>query len=536
MSEPVPRVNAASIQSAAAWPRVGLLILVAALFGAGIWMQSRVYLNHDVAWIVHSARWLLAGRRLGSDIIDVNPPLIWYFSLPAAALAQAGLLAEPAALRLWVWLVCGAALWLAHRLLAPLRDGGRALEAGAIMVGAAYAMTILAAAAFAQRDYLAFVLGLPYCLLLAWRLEARSACPRALAGLAGLLGAVGFGLKPWFLAVPLLLEGLRMAEQRTLRGALRPETLALGIGLLTYLAVALLTAPDYFRVALPLARATYWAYDSLLPLHVSGMAALEPAAYGLVLCALALSLTRHARVLLAAIGGFTLSYLGQHKGFAYHAYPALATSTVFFLQSVAHAVHQLRTRVQHARAGLKGALMVCLALLAAERCWMWSLPARQWLASYDIDEGYSGQLRRELVDTVNHYAPRGTYVYAFSTHPFPAFPTMSYTQAEWGSAFAAQFTIPAYVRRNRPAQVDARAVEQAVLLQRRYVLAEFRRYQPRVVLVETARYGRLGLRAPFDDIAFYCQDPAFAQLWREYRAVTRIGTEMVYVRTPLAAP
>jgi hypothetical protein len=531
MIEGLPPANVSARARAALAYRIGVLALVTLMFGIGIWMQSRVYLNHDVAWITHSARWLLEGRRFGSGIVDVNPPLVWYFTLPAAALAKAGVLSEPSALRLWVWLVCGGSLLLAHRLLAPLRTDGRQLEAAAIILGAAYAMTIVSAGAFGQRDFLAFVLGLPWCLLVAWRIDAPLACPRPTAVLTGVLAAIAFGLKPWLLAVPLLLESLRAAEQRSLKGLLRPETLALGLGLVAYVALVAALAPDYLRVSLPLARATYWAYDESLSPWVYGKPALEPALYGLLLCALTLTLTRHARVLLAAIVGFGVSHWAQGKGFAYHAFPALATATVFFAYAVARMLHLMQARARTARPALRLALVACLALLVAERGWTWSLPARQWLAAYDTADGYVGQMHRALVDVVNRYAPRGSYVYAFSSHPFPAFPTMSYAQAEWGSAFPAQFAIPAYVRRHKPPGVELAAIERAVDLQRRYVLDEFRRYRPRVVLVQSWR-GRLGMRGPFDDVAFYSEDPQFALIWRSYREAGLVDSVTIYVREP----
>jgi hypothetical protein len=191
----------------------------------------------------------------------------------------------------------------------------------------------------------------------------------------------------------------------------------------------------------------------------------------------------------------------------------------------------LLTRAHAARASLRLALAACVGLLAADCGWAWSLPARHWLAAYDTVNGEIGQTRRMLVAAVNQYAPRGSYVYAFSSHPYPAFPTMSYTQAEWGSAFPAQFAIPAYVRRRRPATVDPAAVERAMTLQRQYVLDEFQRYQPRVVLVETRQF-RLGMRGPFDDIAFYSQEPAFARIWRGYREAGMVGSVRIYVREP----
>src|SRR5574338_665164 len=54
----------------------------------GLWIQLRVYPNHDVAWVLWGAREMMHGARYGVDIIEPNPPLAWYLSMPTTALAE----------------------------------------------------------------------------------------------------------------------------------------------------------------------------------------------------------------------------------------------------------------------------------------------------------------------------------------------------------------------------------------------------------------------------------------------------------------
>ena len=84
-----------------AWLVWLLVAMVSAL--AGNLLQSHVHLNHDVAWIAHSARWLLRGQTFGTGVLDPNPPMAWFLSMPAAGLAELGLMPEPSAVRLVFW-------------------------------------------------------------------------------------------------------------------------------------------------------------------------------------------------------------------------------------------------------------------------------------------------------------------------------------------------------------------------------------------------------------------------------------------------
>ena len=124
-------------------------------------LQARVHLNHDVSWIAHSARWLLKGGVMGADVLDTTPPIAWFLSLPAAALANLELLSEPTALRLVYWAYFLVSAVLLFRVLSSTDSLERAAQFGwksSFLVVA----TLAPAFSFGQREYASVLFAMPY--------------------------------------------------------------------------------------------------------------------------------------------------------------------------------------------------------------------------------------------------------------------------------------------------------------------------------------------------------------------------------------
>ena len=167
-------------------------------------------LNHDVAAVLDfSERWL-AGERLYTDLIDVNPPLIFVLNLIPAAIARVtplGRRRRAAALPARLG-ACSPGGWPSR-----VRDRARRGPTERAFLDVLPVLFLFGAGYdFGQREHLMAVAALPY-LLAAARREG-GARPRPLIASA-LFAAVGFALKPHFLAIPALVE---------LRRAARPES------------------------------------------------------------------------------------------------------------------------------------------------------------------------------------------------------------------------------------------------------------------------------------------------------------------------
>jgi hypothetical protein len=238
-----------------------------------------------------------------------------------------------------------------------------------------------------------------------------------------------------------------------------------------------------------------------------------------------------AQVLLVGFAGFSLAYWAQGRGFAYHAYPARALAFTGFAYAAALAVSAVAKLDIPVARWVRLAMSFCLLAVSLNFTRLWTDPVITWLARFNMETGDRGSMRSELIARINAVVPRGGFVYAFSSHPFPAFPTLSYTEAEYGSPLVAQFAIPALLASKRshdPARLAA--IEAVVRSQREQVLADFTRHAPVMVLIETS-VERLAMRGRnFDDVAFYSADPRFAAIWSHYVEAEPVNTVRVFMR------
>ncbi|HEY8614155.1 MAG TPA: hypothetical protein VIL69_23080, partial [Roseomonas sp.] len=208
-------------------------------------------LNHDVAAVLNFTQRWIAGERLYSQLIDVNPPLIFVLNLIPGYLAEFTPLDGVSALLLWLVGLAGLCWWLAERLREGVQEGP--VERAVLAALVPLAM-VLPGYDFGQREVLMGSVAIPYAVLAARRMLGLPTSRWMTFGVA-LLAALGFALKPHFLAVPLLVEAavlLRRGWPR-IRVSLRdpvPWTMA-GVWVL-YLASIPVFFPDFFGHVVPL--------------------------------------------------------------------------------------------------------------------------------------------------------------------------------------------------------------------------------------------------------------------------------------------
>jgi hypothetical protein len=507
-------------------------VVILALTLAGQSLQSGVHLNHDVSYFVHLSRWLLQGRTLGTDLLDASLPMVWALFMPSAALVEANLLDEPSALQLvfWVYFLISTALLI--RVLSHLEHRDRAASLGWIAAFVLIA-TLGPGFSFGQREHACVLFGMPYLAAAVLRLQGGQSLRKSLAVSVGVLAGIGFAIKPYFLAVPALVELLLLASLGWRSLLVRVESLALGVTGLVYVVTAGVLLPDYLRFVIELTRDTYWAYETdnfpvLLEryIHVA-----KPALYGGLIALITRTWSRQHTVILLAGLGYSMSYFVQWKGFVYHAYPVLVCSVAFLGICIGQGLTRAWTQWQESRGLLPFALVSLSVLLALPPIKQVHDGVVSWYFTYNIAWGPTGQFRQAVIDTVNHFAPAPrSHFFAFTTHPFPAFPTASYTNADWSGRMMVQSLIPAYARLD---EVTDPAIREKVVrageYQRRMVVEDLERRPPSIIFAERNR-ARLGMNGrQFDDIAFYLAEPRFRRVWENYEEVRPLGSLRVFV-------
>ncbi len=325
--------------------------LVVAVLALALLTRNMVVANTDVSWGFTLAEKLLAGERPYIDFIEVNPPVPIYLYLPAVVIARHIGLTPELVMDGLVFIIIGASLWAASRVLRRADLLARFDAAMLLALGLAI-LTILPAQIFAEREHIALVLFLPMlCVMLA---RAHGATPsRSAIVIAGLGAGAMMVLKPhlalgvaatiataaWSVRPPWLSWRVLVAAENWIAAAV----------LAAYGAAIAVVFPEFLRETVPLLRAVYlpirrswWDLVIGLPAVSIWIAALV----GLVLLRRSERWDRLYAILLAASVGFSASFFIQGKGWPYHSYPMLALVLIALTCAMAERRTQSRSALE----------------------------------------------------------------------------------------------------------------------------------------------------------------------------------------------
>lgn len=249
----------------------------------------------DIGWLIEASRRWLQGAVLYRDIVEVNPPLIFYETVALSG----GWLTQTA----YIGGVCVAilvsGLWV-------LRLGGPY-----VALSATAAMIIAGTHDFGQRDHLALIFGLPFVL--------RPRVSRSEGVGLGIWSFLGFGLKPYLLLIPAF-EGVARARlSRSIRVFCSAPYITLVALCCAYLAGARILHPLYFTRMIPLGRFVYWAYDTPLTFDLAILSAVIILTSAAELLSKQREFAPLAAASLASLGSFYI----QGRYWTYHFVPAL---------------------------------------------------------------------------------------------------------------------------------------------------------------------------------------------------------------------
>ena len=416
-------------------------------------------INHDCGWLLFAASRFLAGDALYSELIEINPPLIIYLNVPPAALASFTGLSVGAALNLWVASLLGLSLFLTSRIV-RVGDFVRLMNPIAL-AAVAFVLVVPVGRDFGQREHLMMILTLPYFAVVGQRVAGGDVRSGQALG-AGLLAAVGFSLKPYFLLAPVLVRIGTALWQRKLFDTRRSENEGLVLGVVVYAAHFFvvpfqsdfaanleLTLEVYgsFKVSFVELLSKPWTIEALVVIVVLSVAAI-----------FAGSIRTSIWVLILAQLGFLGSAFWQGKGWTYHLFPALACGYLGFVVLVFGAgARWLR--------GVFVVVCLCYVALPIGQHWLQREPE---LAFADAFTGIPPEL-----DAVRELRPGDTLlVVDTDIHTF--FAWMVDHEIGWGSRYACLWPLPGGSSERRE---DLR----------RIVLEDIVKHKPNLVFVRKGR-------------------------------------------------
>lgn len=506
------------------WPIWALLALLSAA------TIGPAYLVHDDAWYLHMARVVLHGGTMYRDVVDTNPPLIVFLTLPPVWLAERLGLNTIATFKTYVFCAEFLSILACARLLRFAWGSASETTRNLLLAVIVFALVPFARTGeFGQREHLMMLLTLPYLLAAIGWAEGR-VVGGAWALVIGAAGGLGFAMKPHYVLTWLAIEATLVFIARGRRSWRRREALASAAALVAYAVLVVVFVPQYLVLA-DKVRQVYGGLNSsaalLFRLRDAQLWAAGLVVLGLVRLPRS---TRTACVLLfVAWTAFLLAAVLQLKGWNYHLYPARACSLLFFVAFVLAVFEALPALGTVLRGGLRGiAVGVVAALLLSSGRYL--LEARRPVVETD--------LVTPLIDVVNNHAPRGTIaVLSMRTIIYPAFPAVNYAGARWSMRHNSLWFLPGLYEKELQAPdgiVRFRAPAAMSGLERGFyedVIADLCAAPPDLLLFERADPRAPGGRRALDLPAYYSQDGRYERLTRGYEPLPALGPFNVLKRT-----
>jgi hypothetical protein len=458
-------------------------LLIVALFVTAMLLQQRLQLNLDVSWLLVAGERVLDGERLYVDIVEINPPMAVFAYLPAIAFARATGLDSAVVTDGLVLTLAAVSLLVACRIL-RLSAKLDHVRLSVLAVWAVVVVAILPMNVFAQREHIALLTFLPALAVYSLR-SNREPLP---------MWAIPVAFKPYFAVPAIMCVAFAVVRSRSWRVLFSPENLITG-GLVTMYAIfCYVHYPEYFTVIYPIVRDTYLSWS--MPMSI---VFLNPAT---MVCAIAVvsllwvsrqrPLDPAALVMMVAALGFAFAFYMQRRGWSYQSYP-MVTLAMIAMGYVLAADANLRSR---------HSMLAAIAMLAV----VFVLGSRLFSAGVPVGP----------IEAVVARIKPNPRILVMSGEAAIGHPLVRTLHGVWVSRqeclWIRTFTRVVHERTTVNADLDAR-LNGYVALERQWLIEDFKRLPPDVVLIDTLRDG-WGERAK--------ADAELAQLLRPYALVQSI--------------
>lgn len=490
-------------------------VLACLVVGAAL-LHFFVPINHDEAYFIALAGRLLDGGRFGIDIMDMNPPHIWWISaVPVWFARQTGLRPDVAATAFTVAMATLSLAAVAHLIAAA---GFTRVARNLFLVFAALLVLFVPGYDFGQREHWMVLLTLPYIVACGCRLNKLVLSP-AIGAAVGVAACLGFCIKPYFLLVAGALEILILVRLRRPSLTIRSETIAMVIAGIVYAGLTITYAWSYLEVEIPTALLGYWSYkSSLQEVLLSAAMLLAPAAMlvavGFLARRQAAQTPALAQALAVAGAASLIAAIVQAKPWSYHFLPAvifLSLSAVALLAAENPSADKLILR------------RIAFAILVAMAIAPTAFEAKR------IFEGVSS--RESQLAAVFRASPGpNRTVFGFITSPREVFPAVIAAGVEWAGPFCCEYLIAAAARADEAPSPDQPKIRAAGLNQAEMAVSALRIKEPGVIVIATGK-DMLGFgHRDFDYVTWLSAHTDFAGTLAHYREINPIGSFRIFVR------
>ena len=484
----------------------------------------------DVGWFLWASGRVLDGAHLYRDIVDMNPPLIFYFMIPPVWCARITGLPEVMVFKSFILLTAFASLWICARFVRTLFQSSSVhIQHFVVFVIAFLFISIpggnygFLGPSFGQREHIMGMLFMPFVLASVSKVLGKPP-GTVLTVIVAILAGVALAIKPYFLIGWLALEAALVIRSHRVATVVRLESLIVTIVILLYAISVLIFAPGYLDVVRK-AALVYGAYDASwwdLVTHrhfVLWMVAM-------LIFVFSFGVKEHdleRRALFFSGTGFLVSVFAQRKGWGYHYYPSALFTGTYLGIMVAISMERL-------------ALGRLPRFLTLNRIVAFTTVALLGAASKPMFDSFSENQNGPIEDLINIAKTHADHqpLMALSTSNLPGFPVVNYSGALWSSRFVELWFLPGlypqFLRSNHSRYRPRNEMGETERYFFDAVVEDFEKAKPRL-LIDDVGTNRLGFgRTDFDFLSYYSQDSSFARLFSAYKPVANVGQYVVYVR------
>jgi len=513
------------------WSRLlyGFLLVLCSTWIVGYFFPP---INHDTAVLLYIAKVWLGGGQLYVDVIDMNTPLVFALHLLPEALAR--LTGLPGTTMLVICLAIGilASYATCRWVLAASLDPAHATADALLPLLLLFLLIVFPNQTFGQREHILLVMAMPYLLVASGRAQGE-ALSRRLRLTTGLLAGLAFCIKPYFIAIPALVE-LYLIYRRGWRHAAADVTpwamLAMGI---SHVIFALLVTPEYFTIALPIAREFYTAVSDIDWLELITGPHLGPPSVILPLLGIpawfAIRSDMARITWLAAVGALFSAY-AQGKGWPYQAMPAQALTLLLAAVIIAHVMdHQVwpRRTIVGGQPRAQGPRLFAAALMLLV-FYQEGLHTRPFFKQMEY--------AKSEVPRLLHIIQQEAYnkrVLVLSPGIYPHFPIMNYADTRMTMRFESMWVLQgAYADCSEFAPLynppDAMSRGEAFVF--RSVAEDFYKKKLALLIVDKVAGIPRCQGEAFDYLDYFLRNPLFAKRFEDYDELMEFDRYTIYKR------
>lgn len=300
---------------------------IASILFCFAYLQFHFTLNGDMSWLMLAASRLMKGGMYSKSFFEPNPPLILFLSMPPVIISQLFSVSITWVAKLYVLSVSLFSFAICYSLIKQLARKNDFLFLYGFSLSLLAIFICLPFGELGQRENFIIILTMPYLLSVMNLLQGDgNTISTNKRIIIGIMSALGFALKPFYLVTFIAVELYLCVRKRSLYSALRMETIVMSAVMALYVFIVLVFFHDYIHVMIPfIARYYYQGYATPFHKLVSSHATIY------LLAVLIYGLTRSKgayssvfTVLCIALFTFFIAYLMQRIDSYYRILPSLS--------------------------------------------------------------------------------------------------------------------------------------------------------------------------------------------------------------------